>query len=134
MKAMYTKWMLLGLLSFVLQPHVQAQSQRGLEKRTQRRGFQSGQPTFQHEAFLDRAIEIHEGELELSQLAAGKAEDARVVQFAEMMVADHIQALERIRSLKNDPNAGAPATQDQPITDGQTGDQDNSLATSSTPK
>jgi predicted outer membrane protein len=50
-------------------------------------------------AFLQKAMEANEAEIELGHMAQSKAEDQRVKDFAAMMVHDHTNALNRLREV-----------------------------------
>jgi predicted outer membrane protein len=50
-------------------------------------------------AFLQKAMEANEAEIELGRMAQSKAEDPRVKDFAAMMVQDHTNALNRLRDV-----------------------------------
>jgi putative membrane protein len=52
--------------------------------------------------FLNQAMEMNTAEVQLGKMAATKAQDSRVRNFAEMMVKDHNQALDKIRTLWDD--------------------------------
>src|SRR5215831_16674876 len=49
------------------------------------------------DTFLSKAIEMNQAELELSRMAQGKAENPEVKEYADMMVRDHTEALEKLR-------------------------------------
>ncbi|HEY2381980.1 MAG TPA: DUF4142 domain-containing protein [Terriglobia bacterium] len=48
--------------------------------------------------FLSKAIEMNQAEIDLGRMAQGKAQDPKVKQYAEMMVQDHTQALQKLRN------------------------------------
>jgi putative membrane protein len=48
--------------------------------------------------FLDKAIEMNQAEIELSRLAENKSQNPQVKEYAEMMIQDHTQALDKLRS------------------------------------
>src|SRR5579883_982254 len=50
------------------------------------------------DSFLKQAIEMNQAEVEVSKLAQNKAQDPKVKDYAEMMVRDHSQALDKLRS------------------------------------
>jgi putative membrane protein len=51
------------------------------------------------------AIEMNAAEVELGRMASGKAQNARVKEFADMMVKDHGQALSKLRPLQGNSAA-----------------------------
>jgi putative membrane protein len=57
---------------------------------------QTGTATHADNAFLKKAMEGSETEIELGHLAQTKAQDPRVKEFANMMITDHTQALNRL--------------------------------------
>ena len=50
------------------------------------------------DSFLTKAMEMNQAEINLSRMAEQKAEDPMVKDFAEMMIEDHTQAQEKLRS------------------------------------
>jgi putative membrane protein len=50
------------------------------------------------DAFLNRAMEMNQAEIELSRLAQNKSQNPQVKEYAEMMIQDHTQALDKLRS------------------------------------
>lgn len=48
--------------------------------------------------FLSKAIEMNQAEIDLGRMAQSKAQDPKVKQYADMMVQDHTQALEKLRN------------------------------------
>lgn len=63
-------------------------------------------------SFLSRAIEMNQAELQLSRMAQGKAENPEVKEYADMMVRDHTEALEKLRSAANVSEAQVPLTKE----------------------
>jgi len=64
------------------------------------------------DTFLGRAIEMNQAELELSRMAQGKAENPEVKEYADMMVRDHTEALEKLRSAANVSEGQVPLTKE----------------------
>src|SRR5215475_14970559 len=64
------------------------------------------------ESFLSKAIEMNQAELELSRMAQGKAENPGVKEYADMMVRDHTEALEKLRSAANVSEGQVPLTEE----------------------
>jgi len=68
---------------------------------------------------ISTAIEMNVAEIEAGKLAAGKAQNAKVKDFANMMVKDHTQALTKLRGLQTGsttdvkPNAKHQQTADR---------------------
>jgi putative membrane protein len=60
----------------------------------------------QSNAFLDQAIEINIAEIQLGRLAAAKAQNQRVKDYANMLVKDHSQALGKLQHLQGGKPAG----------------------------
>lgn len=70
------------------------------------------------DAFLSKAIEMNQAEIEISRMAQGKAQDPKVKQYADMMVQDHTQALEKLRSAAGGSEAPVQLTrQHQQVSD-----------------
>jgi len=59
------------------------------------------------------AMEINAAEIEAGKLATNKAQDARVKNFAGMMVKDHTEALTRLKSLHGAPPDVKPTAKHQ---------------------
>jgi putative membrane protein len=70
-----------------------AQAQTGT---SQQGTYSTTHPTHADSAFLKKAMEGSEAEIELGRLAQTKAQDQRVKDFANMMVTDHTMALNRL--------------------------------------
>jgi putative membrane protein len=51
-----------------------------------------------NDSFLNRATEINQAEIELGRLAQKKSQNPQVREYAEMMIQDHTQALDELRS------------------------------------
>jgi putative membrane protein len=87
---------------------------------------QKQQPGTAKDAFLSKAIEMNQAELGLSRMAQGKAQDTKVKEYADMMVQDHTEALEKLRSAAGVSENQVPLTkQHQEMSDrlaGLTGD------------
>ena len=62
------------------------------------------------DTFLSKAIEMNQAELEISRMAQGKAENPEVKEYADMMVRDHTEALEKLRSAANVSEGQVPLT------------------------
>ena len=62
------------------------------------------------DTFLSKAIEMNQAELELSRMAQGKAENPEVKEYADMMVRDHTEALEKLRSAAGVSEGQVPVT------------------------
>src|SRR4029079_15996679 len=60
-------------------------------------------PLYAHHGmqFLSNAMEMNQAEIRISDLAAKKAQNPRVKQYAQMLVKDHTQSLEKIRQLRD---------------------------------
>ena len=52
--------------------------------------------------FLNQAMEMNTAEVQVGEMAMSKAQDSRVRDFAEIIVRDHNQALDKIRMLRDD--------------------------------
>ena len=52
-------------------------------------------------AFLNKAMEMNTAEVRFAELAVNKAQNARVKEFAQMLVQDHKQAMTKINDLRN---------------------------------
>jgi len=50
------------------------------------------------DSFINRAMEMNQAEIELGRLAQNKSQNPQVKQYAEMMIQDHTQALDKLRS------------------------------------
>ena len=50
------------------------------------------------DAFMTKAMEMNQAEIDLSRMAQNKAQDPKVKQYAEMMIQDHTEALDKLRS------------------------------------
>jgi putative membrane protein len=95
MKRLYFTFMpLLGVLLLI------AGTSYGKEGRTGTTG----------DTFLNKAIEMNQAELEISRMAQGKAENPEVKEYADMMVRDHTEALEKLRSAANVSESQVPLT------------------------
>ncbi len=59
-------------------------------------------PLYAHHGsqFLSRAMEVNAAEVKLGEMAMNKTQNARVKDFAQMLVNDHKQALEKIMELR----------------------------------
>src|SRR3989442_7196135 len=59
-------------------------------------------PLYAHHGnlFLSKALEVNAAEVRLGQMAVNKTQNPRVRDFAEMLVKDHNEALEKIRELR----------------------------------
>ena len=57
-----------------------------------------GQTGTTQDSFLNKAMEMNQAEINLSKMAQNKAENEMVKEFADMMVQDHTQALNELRS------------------------------------
>jgi putative membrane protein len=64
------------------------------------------------DSFLSNAIEMTQAELQLSRMAQGKAENPEVKEYADMMVQDHTEALEKLRSAANVSEGQVPLTKE----------------------
>jgi len=64
-----------------------------------------------------KAIEINEAEVELGKIALGKAENARVKDFASMMVKEHSDALNKLRAVQGAPSDVKLNAKDQQAAD-----------------
>jgi putative membrane protein len=62
--------------------------------------------------FAESAIGANAAEVKLGQLAAQKAQNAQVKQFAQMMVADHTKAGNELKQAVKSYNVNAPTTLD----------------------
>lgn len=76
--------------------------QTGTQQRQQQRqqgqqGTQAGNATTP-DAFMNKAMEMNQAEINLSKMAENKAMDQKVKDYAEMMIQDHTQALDKLRS------------------------------------
>ena len=60
-------------------------------------------PLYAHHGnqFLSRAMELNAAEVKLGELAMNKTQNARVKDYAQMLVNDHKQALDRIMELRD---------------------------------
>ena len=54
-----------------------------------------------NESFLNKAIEINAAEVQLGNLAASKGQNQRVKEYANMLVKDHSQALEKLQQAQS---------------------------------
>ena len=70
-----------------------AQAQTG---KSQQGTYSTTNQTPAANAFLKKAMEANEAEIELGRMAQTKAQDQRVKDFANMMVTDHTQMLNRL--------------------------------------
>jgi putative membrane protein len=73
-----------------------APAARGQKDQTQNQG--GAQTGTAPDAFLSKAMEMNQAEINLSRMAENKAMDQMVKDYAEMMVQDHTQALDKLRS------------------------------------
>src|SRR5690349_647469 len=64
------------------------------------------------DSFLSKAIEMNQAELQLSRMAQGKAENPEVKEYADMMVQDHTEALEKLRSAAHVSESQVPLTKE----------------------
>jgi len=64
------------------------------------------------DTFLSKAIEMNQAELEISRMAQGKTENPGVKEYADMMVRDHTEALEKLRSAANVSEGQVPLTKE----------------------
>ena len=64
------------------------------------------------DSFLSKAIEMNQAELQLSRMAQVKAENPEVKEYADMMVQDHTEALEKLRSAANVSEGQVPLTKE----------------------
>ena len=67
-------------------------------------------------AFLQKAMEANEAEIELGHMAQSKAEDPRVKDFAAMMVQDHTNALNRLREVSATEGSHGSSSKSTPQT------------------
>src|SRR5688572_14011887 len=58
-------------------------------------------PSSSNESFLNKAIEINAAEVQLGNLAASKGQNQRVKEYANMLVKDHSQALEKLHQAQS---------------------------------
>jgi putative membrane protein len=82
---------------------------------------QTGTATHADNAFLKKAMEGNEAEIELGRLAQTKAQDPRVKEFANMMVTDHTQALNRLHDAMGTSPSSTYNKNKQTDTTGNTG-------------
>jgi putative membrane protein len=75
---------------------------RAYGQTSQQRGSQTD------DSFLSRAMEMNQAEIDISRTALEKTQNPRVKEYAEMMVQDHTQALDKLRN-----EAGGGQTQVQ---------------------
>jgi predicted outer membrane protein len=113
----FFKVMLVAIIAFtlVMPLHGQTNAQRGEgDRRSQttdrpqsddRTGTQSGP--------LEQAIELNVAEIEVGKLASSKAQNARVKDFAETMVKDHTQGLDKLRAIPGAPSDAKPNSKHQ---------------------
>src|SRR5262245_50108009 len=61
-------------------------------------------PLFAHHGtqFLTRAMEMNTAEVQLAEMAMKKSQNPQVKDFAQMLVRDHTQALDKIKQLRVD--------------------------------
>jgi predicted outer membrane protein len=60
-------------------------------------------PLYAHHGmqFLSKAVEMNTAEVRIAELAANKSENQRVKDFAQMVMRDHKQAIDKIRGLQD---------------------------------
>ena len=75
-------------------------------------GTTQGRTGTTQDAFLTKAMEMNQAEINLSRMAESKAQDQKVKDYAEMMVQDHTQALEKIRSAAGGSESEAPLSKE----------------------
>ena len=79
------------------------QGQQGTDRdtvpknRSDRETSSTTSATDTRDSFINQAMEINSAEIQLGRIAAAKAQNDRVKSFAEMMVKDHTDALEKFR-------------------------------------
>ena len=66
--------------------------------------------------FMDRVIEMNHAEIQLAHLAMTEAQDPQVKEFAESIVRDHMQELNRLQGAGNQADR-QPGQTDQDLTD-----------------
>ena len=59
---------------------------------------QKGQTGTAQDAFMSKAMEMNQAEINLSKMAQNKAESPMVKDYADMMVEDHTKALDQLRN------------------------------------
>jgi predicted outer membrane protein len=59
-------------------------------------------PLYAHHGnqFLSKAMEMNAAEVQLGEMAMSKSQNPRVKDFADMLVRDHKQAMDKIRELR----------------------------------
>src|SRR5262249_53225284 len=65
---------------------------------TEETGTTQGRTGTTQDSFLNKAMEMNQAEINLSRMAQNKAQDPKVKQYAEMMIQDHMEALDKLRS------------------------------------
>ena len=65
-------------------------------------------PLYAHHGnqFLSKAMEINKAEMQLAEMAMNKSQNARVKDFADMIVRDHKEAMDKLRALHEARMAG----------------------------
>ena len=59
--------------------------------------------------FLSKAMEMNTAEVRLAEMATNKTQNARIKDFAQMMMRDHNQTLDKIKELRDARLASSPA-------------------------
>jgi predicted outer membrane protein len=108
------------LLSVLLTLSGHAQQNRSQDTGTARSGDQQ---------FLQQAIEMNSAEVQLSRLAQMKSQNQRVRSYADMMVGDHSQALDRLQAASGGAGRSTQNRNTQDTNRAATGTAGNSTAT-----
>jgi len=72
-------------------------------------------PLYAHHGtqFLSKALEMNTAEAKLAEMAAAKAENPRVKEYAQMLARDHNEAINKIRQLQDTRMADSGSTKPQ---------------------
>jgi predicted outer membrane protein len=87
-------------------------------------------PLYAHHGtqFLSKAMEMNLAEVRMGELAVKKTQNAQVKDFAEMMIRDHNQALDKLRELRDARLAGSVSNSQASRSTGQMAVADTRLS------
>jgi putative membrane protein len=76
----------------------------------QQRSGQYGQSA---NSFMNRAMQVNQAEIEMAKMAQSKTQNPQVKEYAEMMIQDHTQALDKMRSASGGSQGQIQLTKEQ---------------------
>jgi len=64
-------------------------------------------------SFINRAMQVNQAEIEMAKMAQTKTQNPQVKEYADMMIQDHTQALDKLRSSSGAPQGQVQLTKEQ---------------------